>query len=89
MTIYKVTRGSSYNNNEEEIFFTSRDKAIGYIIGRYAESREKPRGRERRPDWWNGSFCYTAEKLFSLRNWNKYLYLINCGFFYIDAINVL
>ena len=89
MTIYKVIRGNSYTNNAEEIFFTSRDKAIGYIIGRYAESKEKPHGVTRQPDWYNASFCYNPEMLFSIKNWNRYRYLINCEYFYIDSIKVL
>lgn len=86
MKIYKVTRGNSYTDNAGEIFFTSRGKAIGYIIGRYAESQEKPHGRARQS---SANFCYAPEKLFDSKNWNKYFYIIKGEFFYIDVITVL
>ncbi len=89
MTIYKVVRGNSYTNNAEEVFFTSRDKAIGYIIGRYAEAKKKPYGRVRQADWYNGAFCYDVDELLNIKNWNKYNYLMNGEFFYINSIKVL
>jgi len=92
MTIYRVTRGTSYTKSAEEIFFTSRDKALGYIIGRYAEDGRTPVGRVRQADWWNASFCYNAEKLFDVKNLSKYNYLnmkYSGDYFYIDPIKVL
>lgn len=91
MTIYKVTRGNSYTKNAEEIFFTSRDKALGYIIGIYAENKRTPAGRVRQADWWNADFCYDVEKLFDVKNLSKYNYLNmkSSDYFYIDSIKVL
>jgi len=88
MKIYKVIRGNSYTNNAEEIFFTSRDKAFGYIIGRYAENKIKPHAIVRNTEG-TASFCYDIEQLLNIKNCNKYKYLMNGDFFYINSITVL
>lgn len=88
MTIYKVTRGNSYSNNVEETFFTSRDKAFGYIVGRYAENKIKPHAIKRMTGY-KTEFCYDIEMLLNVKNCMEYNYLMNGEFFYIDPIMIL
>ena len=88
MKVYKVIRGNSYTNNAEEIFFTSRDKAFGYIVGRYAESHAQPIATVRNNEMMK-TFCYNADILFDIKNCTKYDYIIKSEYFYINIVNVL
>ena len=79
MKVYKVTT-AEHRVDKEEKFFTSKNKALGYIIG--IMSNEKyPRAIVRQADgrWWNTTWCYDAEIMFDSKNWNKYEYVMNGG----------
>lgn len=91
MKIYKVVRGSSCRAIEEEIFFTSRDKALGYILGYMTKTKEQLRGYPKQEDWWKAHWCYNKEILFNSKNWNEFKYVFNngSGFFYIEQVEVL
>lgn len=88
MKVYKVIRGNSFTDNAEEIFFTSRDKAFGYIIGRYAESNAKPLATVRHTGVMK-KFCYNTDMLFNVKNCTEYDYIIKGEYYYINVINVL
>lgn len=88
MKIYKVIHGNSVVENDKEIFFTSREKALGYIIGFYSRANEKPRAITKRPDWWNGQWCYNEKMIFDIKNWNKYKFIIGNEHMRIEAIEV-
>lgn len=91
MKIYKVVRGASYRAVEEEIFFSSCDKALGYILGCMTENKEILRGYPKQEDnGWKAQWCYNKEILFNSKNWNKFKYVLNngFGFFYIEQVEV-
>ena len=89
MKIYKVVRGSSYRAVEEEIFFTSREKALGYILGYLTKAKEQLHGYPKQENSWEAWWCYDKEILFNSKNWNKFKYVYGLGFFYIEQVEIL
>lgn len=77
MKAYKVIT-ANHRRDIETILFSSKDKALGYIFN--VVSMDKViSAHEKRNDWWNGTWEYDVEKLFSTKNWNKYEYVTNSG----------
>lgn len=90
MKVYKVSVIQYRQAVLDEKFFTSREKAIGYVIGLFGD-KDKYRAIERQVDWYNARWCYDTEKMFNVKNWNKYEYVIDHGVktAVIDMIAVL
>lgn len=88
MKVYAVVKGTSYTNNAETIFFTSKNKALGYIYGMMTNG---PRGYEKEKQWYNSTWCYDEHKLFDSKNWDKYVYVTDGGSvnYRIKQVNVL
>lgn len=81
MKAYKVITLSHRGDTHNDIFFSSKSKALGYIIG-IMKDQVTIRGLERREDdkWYNANWCYEVDDLFNIRNWNKYEYMLDNGF---------
>lgn len=90
MKIYKVITAEHRTDMKEE-FFTSKNKALGYIIG-CMSSEKHPEAIVRQADgrWWNAPWCKDTEIIFDSKYWNKYEYVMNNGIvtMRIDAITV-
>lgn len=90
MKIYRIVKNTPYKNRAEEKYFTSREKALGYIMG--LVSKDTHMGAySKNEEWYNATWCYDYEKLFNVKNWNKYCYVTDSGstVLYIEQIDVL
>ena len=87
MKAYAIIKNTPYSAGNVEKFFTSKSKAIGYIIAQFKD--EKPRGYEK--EWFDSNWCYDTDELFNSKNWNKYKYVMDGGktTLYIKQIDVL
>ena len=90
MKVYKVIT-ADHRKDKEEKFFTSKNKALGYIIGILANEKYFA-AIVRRTDnrWYDTSWCYDTEVIFDSKNWNKYEYVMNGGIttIRIEAVTV-
>ena len=91
MKIYAVNKDTSYGRNVETLYFTSRDKALGYILGLYSANNERPRGYDKEKEWYNATWVYDVEFLTSAKNCDKFKYVMAAGnaSYHIEKINVL
>lgn len=89
MKVYAVVKTTSCSGRTTSIFFTSKNKALGYIIGIIKDQPVKAYDKEK--EWYNSVWCYDIDKLFDTKNWNKYKYVIDDGHatLHIEQFNVL
>ena len=89
MKIYKVICGTPYNDCAEEMFFTSREKALGYIIAKFGIHQFSGYNKKE-PYYSTNTWTNDPDKLFNIRNWNKYKYVVNgIKTYIIEAVEAL
>lgn len=74
MKIYKVAMKNN-TGSIKEVFFTSKAKAVGYIVGRMDTEKEGCRAIEKKMDCW----VYDKKIISATKNWNKFYYIIDGG----------
>ena len=79
MKIYAVIRDTAYTTNTELSFFTSHEKALGYILGIIAEKKESLRGYYKKDAWYNSEWCYDESILANSKHWNDFKYVLEDG----------
>lgn len=91
MKVYRVVTTAYQKDTHKDIFFTSKSKALGYIIG-IMKTQKTISAIEHREDgrWYNSKWYYDIDQLFNIRNWNKYDYIINggCGSLHIEEVQI-
>ena len=92
MKAYRVVTKMHQGDTNQYVYFTSKGKALGYIY-HLLEKEGGFAGVERQADgrWWNGNWCYDVDKLFNIRNWDRYDYIGKGGIFsyHIDMITIV
>ncbi len=74
MKIYKIAMRKN-TGSIKEVLFTSKAKAVGYIIGRMDAEKEGCRAIEKKTDNWE----YDKKTICAIKNWNKFYYIIDGG----------
>lgn len=90
MKVYAVIKDTPYRKESEIVYFSSREKALGYILGVLTTRNETPRGYDKKEESYNAKWCYNKEQLFDTKNWNVYKYVMAGGATYhIQKIDIL
>lgn len=74
MKIYKVAMKNN-TGSIKEVLFTSKAKAVGYVVGNMDTEKEGYRAIEKKIDYW----VYDKEIICATKNWNKFYYIIDGG----------
>ena len=83
MTIYAIMEETPYSSKKAIAFFSSRAKALSYIMGAFHNTKPHGYTNSGSKEW-----EYDASKLFDINNWNKYCYVIGVTKLYIMALSV-
>ena len=91
MKIYAVIKDTSYCKDVEKIYFTSKNKALGYILGLYRANNEQARGYDKKKQYYNATWIYDLEVLMDAKNCEMFKYVMASGgaTYRIEKINVL
>ena len=74
MKIYKVVMKKN-TGSIKEVLFTSKAKAVGYVVGRMDTEKEGCRAIEKKMGCWE----YDKKAICATKNWNKFYYIIDGG----------
>lgn len=74
MKIYKVIMKKN-TGSIKEVLFSSKPKAVGYIVGRMDADKGGCRAIEKKTNDWE----YDKKVICATKNWNKFYYIMDSG----------
>lgn len=77
MKVYQVVIHAHRNTDVERKFFTSKAKALGYVIGLYEDTNYQAIEKMPNGDWWNARWCHDTNRIFSVKNCLRYEYVFS------------
>lgn len=77
MKVYQVKTYANRRFHGTSKFFTSKAKALGYVIGLYEDTNYRAIEKMPSGDWWNARWCHDTNKIFSVKNCLRYEYVFS------------